>query len=292
MVCIVRLKGGLGNQLFQYAFGRAAALKYGSTLLLDTRLLSTKDPTITPREYALGPFRIAAGLLADSQARQFGARTSRIGLWLARRGVGGRDCKYVLERGLSYDATALDDVKSNAIFEGYWQSEKYFLQFAAPIREELSITESPALRLACDDVAGEESVSVHVRRGDYVENAGASAMHGVCPLSYYEACFDHIESVVRKPRYYLFTDDPEWAKKSRGFFSREMTVVSQRARLLPHEELVLMSRCRHHILANSSFSWWGAWLDGRLDGVVVAPIRWFKSDIDTTDLLPTRWRRL
>jgi hypothetical protein len=292
MVCIVRLRGGLGNQLFQYAFGRAAALKYGSTLLLDTSLLSSKDPTITPREYALAPFRIAAGLLDESRARKFGVRTSRVGLWLARRGMAGGGCKYVLERRLGYDAAALDGVKSNAIFEGYWQSEKYFLQCAAQLRDELSITESPALRLACADVAGEVSVSVHVRRGDYMTNAAASEMHGVCPLSYYEACFDYIETTVRKPRYYLFTDDTEWAEKSQGFFSREMTLVSQRARLLPHEELVLMSRCRHHILANSSFSWWGAWLDERPDTVVVAPNRWFKSDIEATDLLPSRWRRL
>lgn len=292
MVCIVRLKGGLGNQLFQYAFGRAASARTGTALLLDTGFLNSKDPQITPREYALAPFRVAAKLVNAAQLRQFPLRTSRAGLWLARRGIANHGCRYVWERGFAYDATALEGVRLPAIFEGYWQSEKYFLSCENLVREDLRIDESPDFRALAQEVSDARSVSVHVRRGDYVTNAAASATHGLCPLSYYESCFEQIEAVVPNPRYYLFTDDPQWAENNEKAFGRDLVLVSRQARLQAHEELLLMSRCRHHILANSSFSWWGAWLDRRTDGLVMAPDRWFKTGTDTADLLPARWRRL
>lgn len=289
---IVRLRGGLGNQLFQYAFGRSVSLSRGVPLLLDGSLLEEEDSANTRRPYALGPFNISARLIDRAEAIALGVPTSRVGLWFARRARRFRGTQYVRERHFGYDAEILELARSRAIFEGYWQSEYYFQSCGEKIRKDLTSEESPLVQQISEEVGTGRSVSVHVRRGDYVTNPVAARFHGLCSSSYYERCFQFIESIVDEPRYYLFSDDQDWIVREVGRFPRAVVPVSSRYCLNAHEELLIMSRCRHHILANSSFSWWGAWLDERSDSVVVAPALWFQSGISTSDLIPVRWRRL
>lgn len=136
-----------------------------------------------------------------------------------------------------------------------------------------------------------ESVSVHVRRGDYVTLASASAYHGLCTLDYYHRAIRHVAERVANPTLFVFSDDPEWTKAN--LHSPFPThYVDHNPAGKAFQDLRLMSLCRHHILANSSFSWWGAWLSRSNGGLVIAPERWYAVNRPTPDLIPARWIRM
>lgn len=179
---------------------------------------------------------------------------------------------------------------------GYWQSFKYFESIAARIacdlipREELS----PPFRAIRDRAQQEESVAIHVRRGDYVTLSSAATWHGVQPLSYYREAVVRVRNATQVPRFYVFSDDPGWCAANMPLGAGEMTIVTGDVGEKPWEHLILMSHCRHHVIANSSFSWWGAWLaDQRLADpkrVVIAPVRWFRSGLEgLNDRIPPHW---
>lgn len=124
MTCIVRLNGGLGNQLFQYALGRSVARKYGCELLLDATLLNSREPGITPRSYELAPFKIAARLMTAEESKRAGLPSTRLDRWLARRGVRLKGRRYVIENKFEFDSSVLE-LGGALVLEGFWQSERY-----------------------------------------------------------------------------------------------------------------------------------------------------------------------
>ena len=137
-----------------------------------------------------------------------------------------------------------------------------------------------------------ESVSLHIRRGDFVSNARTSTIHGTCNLNYYYRCVEEITKNVKNPHFFIFTDDTGWVSKNVKL-SYPATVIDHNGRKKSYEDLMLMSLCSHNIIANSSFSWWGAWLNRNPNKMVFAPLRWFaKDDISTRDLIPEKWRRI
>ena len=136
------------------------------------------------------------------------------------------------------------------------------------------------------------SVSIHVRRGDYLTNPVTFQTHGLCDIDYYKKAIDEILDLVDKPHFFIFSDDQSWAK-SNIIFGAPTDYVMHNNSLKNYEDLRLMSYCRHHIIANSSFSWWGAWLGNNPEKIVIAPKKWFNDPkIDTTDLIPDTWLRL
>ena len=142
------------------------------------------------------------------------------------------------------------------------------------------------------EIAACNAVSLHVRRGDYAADPVVTSMHGLCPLDYYDRAVEYVLGRVSDPAFFLFSDDPDWVRehlKLRG----SVSVVDHNGPDSGSEDLRLMSLCRHHIIANSTFSWWGAWLDPRPDKLVIAPKRWFADEsLDTSDLLPAGWVKL
>jgi hypothetical protein len=135
------------------------------------------------------------------------------------------------------------------------------------------------------------SVFIHVRRGDYVTNPAANTFHGICDLSYYKSAIDRLNTIITKPVYYIFSDDVKWVTENIGF-DYEHHVVSG-SDSPAHEEMNLMSCCKNGIIANSSFSWWGAWLIRNKDKQIIAPQNWFADkSMDTTDLIPASWQRI
>lgn len=290
MTCVVRLKGGLGNQLFQYAAGRSVAHRLGLDLFLDTTLLDSPGPSITPWKYGLTPFNVAAKVLSHAESRKVGVPRSRAMTWLARRGLPLSTKRYVFERSFSFDPV-LRQCVGPMILEGYWQSEKYFLDVRDMLLSELAPAESEEFASAAAVVQNPSTVSVHVRRGDYVSNPAAAAVHGVCDFDYYRRAFDLIESKVSNPQYVVFSDDLAWVRENEAQFGRPLQHASDLANLAAHQELLLMSRCSHNVIANSSFSWWGAWLNRNPAATVVAPARWFAKDMDTSDLYAANWNK-
>ena len=162
------------------------------------------------------------------------------------------------------------------------------------MREEFSFKQPATGRNleAAAEIGACNAVSLHVRRGDYAADPVVMAMHGVCSLDYYARAVEYVLERVSKPVFFLFSDDPDWVRdhlKVRG----SMRVVDQNGPDSGSEDLRLMVQCKHHIIANSTFSWWGAWLNANPDKLVIAPKRWFADgSLNTSDLLPTNWVKM
>lgn len=291
----MQLVGGLGNQMFQYAHGRALARRHHMDLALDFVCLSSG----TPRHYQLDRLQVSAGR-ADSAATQCFKIVPGRALRIAKRLIPERlqplEWRPQILRENHFPATPVVlDSSRDAYVTGYWQSERYFDALSDELRAEFqpSTEASAATRRTLAAIAAADSVSVHVRRGDYVTRPEAALFHGVLGLEYYRAAVTRLERERASSHYYVFTDDPSWVRA--GFdIGVPFSVVDANDCDAPEWDLVLMSACRRHIIANSSFSWWGAWLDPRQDKQVIAPQRWFlASDApDVSDLLPANWIRL
>lgn len=290
---IVQLNGGLGNQMFQYAAGRERSLSHKVPLLLDLSAFR-KFPS---RSYRLGYFNIHADIAQDEEVARFwpdsaqGLFARALSLpdyfkpWYARA--------IVREPHFQYDP----DIKKtgpDAYLLGVWQSEAFFNEITPVIRKDFTLNTplDEKNTQMTDAIDRCESVSIHVRRGDYVSDQKTHAFHGTCSEDYYQAAISNVGERVRNPHFFIFSDDPHWAETNLKI-PYPSTVVDINGPEKDYADLILLSRCRHHIIANSSFSWWGAWLSKNPEKTVIAPKRWFAvSTMNTDDLIPQSWIRL
>ena len=272
---IVQIIGGLGNQMFQYAFGRRVADGLGVPLKLDVTLFGT----YAKRRYELGGLRIEEAFATDHEIdlalrgrfpRLLG-KAGQVVPWLPKS-----PGRAVRQHGFAFDPKMLM-IRDGAYLEGYWQSERYFDAVADRLREEF-VPRAPlgdTVQELAEEMRLGESVSLHVRRGDYVSEPSVSAIHLVCDEAYYARCIEYLAARLYAPRFYVFSDEPAWARDNLRL-QFPTTIVADRSNAIDVEDLWLMTQCRHHVIANSSFSWWGAWLDSRLSKVVLTPQRWFR----------------
>lgn len=289
---IMKLKGGLGNQLFQYAAGRAIAERTHMKLKLD---VSSYQSDLL-RDYRLGNYDVASEIATREEIESLNPSKANYLRWVLRRlrwifePIHRRS--YFKERGFPFNPEVLR-IDQPAYLNGYWQSEKYFVAIRDILLRELTPRAmlNSASAAAARAMQASSSVSLHIRRGDYIANPGAHQIHGVVPLEYYGAAVEHIAARVADPHFFIFSDDMAWVQDNLriGF---PMTYVGAEQRNQDYDDLRLMSYCHHHIVANSSFSWWGAWLNPRTDKIVVAPQKWFAAPIDVRDLTPAGWIRL
>ena len=178
--------------------------------------------------------------------------------------------------------------------DGFWQSDKYFLKYESEIRKDFSFpsfTDRVNINLL-SEIINSNSVSIHIRRGDYIQMNSAIESHPLCSIKYYQSAISKIKEIIEKPKFYFFSDDIEWVKNQ--FFSVENAIfVNHNKGKDSYKDMQLMANCKHNIIANSSFSWWGAWLNPNPKKIVIAPKNWFKdTSIDTSDLIPSTWIRL
>jgi len=281
-------QGGLGNQLFQYSAARQVSIRHGCELVIDHHWFSHPRPGETPRALELTQYPVAMRLATQIELLQWWPMRSRWGQHLKPL----MPMNLVREQGDALNTSVLS-AGSNSYLIGFWQSEAYF----ADIREQL-ITELTPLALPgpedesiLERMRQGDSVSVHVRRGDYVSLASASAYHGLCSLEYYRKAIAYVAERLHAPSLFVFSDDPDWTKANLQS-PYPTCYVDHNPPAKAFQDLRLMSMCRHHILANSSFSWWGAWLSRNADGMVIAPERWYAIDRPTPDLIPSRWMRM
>lgn len=293
---IVRLMGGLGNQMFQYAAARRLALRHHVPLKLDVSWFADSPD----RTYALHALRIQEAFAGPDDLRQItgpptgGGGIARVVFALRRRLRIGYRWAWIRERRLSPFDQRLLTATSPVYLDGYWQSERYFSDVADTIRRDFTIAVPPdeRSREIAAQMAAAESVSVHIRRGDYVADPRKSAARNICTPDYYRRCVGRLADLLAHPHLFLFSDDPEWVSANLRF-EHPTTLVSTVPPRPDHEDLRLMSACRHHILANSSFSWWGAWLDPRPDKLVLAPRRWMNDQrVDDRHVVPAGWIRV
>ncbi len=286
----VRLIGGLGNQMFQYAAGLRLSIVRGVPLRLDTSGFLT-----TPlREFSLHQFNISGKVASRRELAWFVRWPSRSSLvWRLAKQVGAASHALVNERHFHFDDEMLR-LPATVYLNGYWQSEKYFADVADEVRAQftLKFKLSDDARKLLAEVDGTNSVSLHVRRGDYVSDSTVNRAHGVCSIEYYTAAAEMIALKLNSPSFFVFSDDPVWSQQHLRL-RWPTTFVASDGTGSAHTDMRLMSSCKHHIIANSSFSWWGAWLNRNPEKIVIAPARWFKEfEADTRDLLPDSWIRI
>jgi hypothetical protein len=197
----------------------------------------------------------------------------------------------IKERFIDFDPEILN-LTDNVYLEGYWQSEKYFKDIEEIIRTEfrIKIPPDPLTKQIGDEIISHESVSIHVRRGDYVSNPKTNQIHGVCDIPYYQKAIDEMCNKIDSPHFYVFSDDPQWVKTNITTPNAPIDFVTHNDASKNYDDLRLMSLCKHHIIANSSFSWWGAWLGKKKGQIVIAPSRWYNTKKSNySDKLPTYW---
>lgn len=291
---IVKLMGGLGNQMFQYAAARRLALQHGTEVVFDASYFDYCPTWDTPRQYELGHLCVKARFATAIEAAEmsgFNLPAAPRFKMIFRRLLGaGAKVNLYREEPNRFCREVLD-LPDNTYLFGYWQSDRYFSDISIILREDLKI--GTALEGVNKDIAVQisstEAVAVHFRRGDYVSSAKTAAFHGNLTEAYYLRAIEELCRTVSNPHLYIFSDDPDWVRHELTF-PVPVTIVDHNPPERGYEDLRLMSFCRHAIIANSSFSWWGAWLINNPNKVVVAPQRWFNDKSkNMPDLIPSDW---
>ena len=286
---IVRLTGGLGNQLFQYALARRLAYARSEPFKLDISGFATYKL----HKYSLGHFNIMEDFARPEEvaAIAYGANVFA----KAARKLGNKLKPYyrrsiIAERQYNFDPEVLK-AGGDAYLVGYWQTEKYFKDIESVIRQDLAFKTAPddANAQMARQIAACNAVSLHVRRGDYVSDPRINTAHGATPLEYYRKAVDLLAAKAPDIHIFIFTDDPEWARHNISF-NQQATLIANNNAGRNYEDLRLMSLCKHNIVANSSFGWWGAWLNQNPSKIVIAPAEWVQSPaLKNRDLIPEHW---
>lgn len=292
-----KLNGGLGNQLFQYAAARRLAIHHRASVKLDVSYLVSREQRITHRNYALGPFKINATFASPLEISEISGHRKNLKqsiLILIRKALGlSRYRPNCLNEEHFHFCQEILCAPDNIYLVGFWQSERYFIDVSKQIRSDLRL-KTPLTgknqKVARQIQSNDRSVFIHIRRGDYVSHPDVNKLNGICDLNYYKKSLEQLVSLIGKPHLFVFSDDPRWARENLQW-PYPITFVDHNGPDDAHEDLRLMSLCRHAIIANSTFSWWGAWLIERSDKIIFAPRKWFAtSQHDTKDLLPESWR--
>lgn len=290
---ITKLIGGLGNQMFQYAAGKALALRHNTSVKVDDSFLKKPAQGIdTQRYFELDIFEEYVLIASLNETEKYLKRiNNKFFRELQRRLPFLFKSLRAVESGSSYHVD-FEHYPENTYLDGFWQSELYFSKYENEIRN-LFIFKKDIINRNTDLVSkintAQNSVSIHVRRGDYVKNPEANKFHGLCSLDYYSEAIKLITDKVSNVSLFVFSDDIPWCKENFKFNLPIEFIETNN----PHSDLFLMTQCKHNIIANSSFSWWGAWLNNNANKIVIAPNRWFANkDVNTKDLIPSSWRKV
>jgi hypothetical protein len=285
---ITRITSGLGNQLFQYALGRTLALRDNTSLYFDLSYYLQAYETDTVRTFKLDRFSINYQVL-NTSPYLYVSKFTRL--------LPNRSLKpvfaFVQEKQFHYDPL-VNQMKSQFVtLDGFWQSERYFAGQADVIRRELMFRRTPGPAFSeYQHLIGqaETPISLHIRRGDYVNHPEFSQSFGFVGLDYYQRATAKLLGQYPNGHFFVFSDDPAWVQENLNLTTAH-TFVMNTGPDADVDDLQLMSQCQHHIIANSSFSWWGAWLNPNPAKTVIAPRTWFrnKPDWQTTDLIPSAW---
>jgi hypothetical protein len=291
---ITRIRGGLGNQLFCYAAARRLALVTDANLLIDDVTGFSRDRQYR-RSFMLDRFHIPACKASPAERMEPFERYRRwLAKWLARRRPFERR-RYIQQEGVDFDERLLRiKVKGLVYLDGLWQSERYFKDVEKIIREDMCITApTDALNVQmAEQIRNSPAVALHVR---WFNAPGDATTHNV-EAYYYQRAIALMGNKVASPRYFLFSDNPDAARKKLSLPESQVTVVSHnRGDENAYADLWLMTQCKHFIIANSTFSWWGAWLTKSPDKIIISPTAMLGGTITAwgfKGLIPDGWIKL
>jgi len=288
---VTKLKGGLGNQMFQYALGKNLSLQNNTSLKLDINWYKSGKNN---RDYKLNKFNITEDLINKSELKKFYKHRphfSKLGKIYDLFFV--NSSKYVKEKTRDFEPDIFL-LKDNTYLDGNWQSEKYFKNIEDIIRKEFTLKNKPSANfedlLTKIKEVGENSIAVHIRHGDYSLDPEENKRHTALPLGYYLDAIKTIKGKIPNPAFFFFSDDIKWCKNQFGNLQNVYFVGSEN--LIDYESLILMSKCSHQIIANSSFSWWSAWLNENPNKIIIAPAQWYnRLRINIDDRIPKGWTK-
>ena len=283
---ISKISGGLGNQMFQYAIAKSITHQTNDSLKLDISFY----PQQTLRKYELNLFNIEEDIASNNEIQKLAGDEN---IWFRiKRKLGinpERPKSYFSEK----ETTAFDkkvfEYENNIYLDGYWQNEKYFRNIRAELLKGFTLKDdiSHAAKKYLDDIENTASVSLHVRRGDYVQNTHTNSVHGICDLEYYQKAIAYISKNIDSPTFYIFSDDINWCKDNFEFLENKVYIDDTKSAF---DDFELMKSCRHNIIANSTFSWWGAWLNRNKDKIVISPAIWWSKR--KSHIAPKEWIKL
>lgn len=289
---ITKLKGGMGNQMFQYAIGRALSIKNNTKLGLDLSYLLDRTPraNFTFRDYDLDVYNIEAEIIPQTEI-PFINKTfkGKFGLYfdfLRRKLIKPKGT----EKSFNFDKNILG-LEGDIYLDGYWQNLKYFEDIADIIRKDFIIKDKLSLNIQNlkEIIEKENSVCVHIRRGDYIGNK----LYNLVGKEYYDKGIESIKSIKKIDKIYVFSDDIRWCEENIKFEYPTKFIGEEYAGIKAEGHIALMSACHHFIIPTSTFSWWGAWLSRYNDKIVVVPKQWFSDKkINNDDLIPKEWIRI
>lgn len=309
---ILKLRAGLGNQLFQYSYARALALRSKTDLTIDISWFSNIDKKDTPRTFLLDKYNLPVAVKIENREEGWLTRFIRKVWSKINRDIFGQS-DYVYYPGLARPVPKI----RNVTVEGYWNTEKYFKDVKDVIRKELTLSiplSEDASRLEREvrsaATSGAQTILIHVRRGDYVTNVHANTFNGLSGIEYYKQAIENIRKEMGSRAkvgtsatpiiFFLASDDVAWLQENITPLLDGSTyhLISGHAGVTEYEELHVMSLCQHFIIANSTFSWWAAWLSNSAvqsgtTKIVVGPKQWVANPkVDTRDVMPEEWIRI
>lgn len=294
---VVRLSGGLGNQLFQYAFGRAISLDNNCPLLIDIDYFDIQhersiNDGLFNCKFELNKLTMQLRLWNNSMYRFFPISFLDRVFLKVKKLLGFTALVY--EHKYGFDENIVSKIRRHTYFSGYWQSPIYFEKYRSILLEDFQFILPESRNILLEEkIKNVTSVSIHVRRGDYVNNKEANKIHGLCSEAYYKTAVDTLFSKYNAIDWFIFSDDIDWCKNH--FLTLQNCTFIESNKWPDYYDMYLMSLCKHNIIANSSFSWWGAWLNQNPNKTVIGPSRWFADSVLNTQIdgiLPNTWIRI
>ena len=272
---IVHLLGGLGNQLFQYSLGRKLSIIKNTNLKLDIRDFSTFYKL---HKYSLNHFNIKEEFATEQEINSLVSNSSTL---------------FIEPDDLTFNNNIFD-IPENYYLRGYWQCEKYFKDIEPILIEDFTIKNNinGKNKEISDMMSNTISVSMHIRRTDFVTNKEVNQLLGTCSIEYYIKSMEIMSDKFNNPHFFIFSDDLKWVKENIPV-KYPHTYVDHNNADTNYEDLRLMSLCTHNIVANSSFSWWGAYLNRNKDKIVISPKIWWSGQLfNDKDIVPDMWLKI
>ena len=295
---VVKLMGGLGNQMFQYAFAKNLALKNNTSLKVDLSFLLDRTPreNFVFRDYDLDIFNLQADFISEDELIKFKAKKSQPfidRLFLRKK---ESETFFLDEKNFHFDPTNLVNEK-HIYVNGYWQTEKYFSEIEPLIRNDFKF------KLPLNEIESElnrkiestNSVCVNFRRTDFVHLKSSADTHGLTEMNYYQNAFELMHTRIDNPHFYIFSDDIDWCRENVKMDFPHSFVDHSYKGFKFSAYLRLMKNCKHFIIPNSTFAWWAAWLSDNEHKIVIAPRQWFKDQFlqsQTEDIFLENWIKL
>lgn len=286
----VKISGGLGNQLFQYAFGQYAAYKLNTEVIYhaQTKLI---NKNFTQRDLDIEKFDLPINFTKENfdekslfylkKLSKYERKIVQILPFLNKKiNIQNPDIHLLVKK-----------INDDCYYDGYWQNPAYPDSISNLLKSKIVLSDESFFKLenVINKIESSESVSIHIRRGDYINILANTKIYNICNFDYYKKAIEHIEKSITNPIFFIFTEDIEWAKES--FVGDKFIFVTGNSAI---EDMIMMSKCKNNIIANSTFSWWGAWLNQNDKKIVVAPKNWYVNFLKNSvhDFLPNNWVKL